>query len=436
MFGTHLNLGWRMAERSRSVLSLVLALGLVGCGGYVETPLPEDTVGGPDIHLEPEVRIVEDQVGRNATLATMLAAHDLGDLAYAFVEAVRPVFDPRALQVEHPFKLVYGRNGRFRRFEYHVDEDQYLQVVSRPDSDARFEATLVDYEKEHEQVAMRGAIDRENNSLTAAMDAGGGSIQLAMSMAEVFAAEIDFNTELQPGDHFELLYDRFVRDEIHVTYGDVVAATFHNDGRDLEAFRFEVPGEDPGYFDGAGRSMKRQFLKSPLPFEPRITSRFSYRRLHPILGTRRAHLGVDYGAPTGTRVIAVARGTVEFAGRSGGSGNMVQLGHTNGYQTYYLHLSRFARGIRPGVRVMQGQTIAYVGSTGLSTGPHLDYRIRKNGTFVNPLVEIRNTPPGDPVPPDQMPAFQAFRNRLQAQLAGGSAPVLRESPVSPGVSAQ
>ncbi len=415
-----------MAERSSFIL--FLALVLVGCGGYEETPLPEDT-GGPDIHLVPDVRVVEDQVARDATFATLLADHDLGAEAYAFVEAVRPVFDPRDLQVDHPYKVVYDRDGGFRRFEYHVDDDRYLEVVGRRDAEPRFEATLIDYEKERHEVAMRGTIDRENNSLSAAMDAGGGSIRLAMSMAEVFAGEIDFNTELRLGDHFALLYERFVRDEVHVTYGDVLAATFHNDGRDLSAFRFEAPGEDPGYYDAEGRSLKRQFLRSPLPFEPRITSRFSYRRLHPILGTHRAHLGVDYGAPTGTRVIAVARGTVEFAGRSGGSGNMVQLRHTNGYQTYYLHLSRFARGIRPGVRVAQGQTIGYVGSTGLSTGPHLDYRIRKNGMFVNPLVEIRNTPPGDPVPPDHMPTFEALRDRLQAELPG-PAPARAESPAS------
>ena len=418
-----------MAERPWFVPSLVLTLVFAGCG-YVETPLPAAT-GGPDIHLEPDVRVVEAQVGRNATFASLLAAHDLGDAAYAFVEAVRSVFDPRALQIAHPYKLLFKTDGRFQRFEYHVDDDQYLRVVSRPDSEARFEAALVDYEKERRQAAMRGAIDRENNSLMAAMDAGGGSIQIAMSMAEVFAGEIDFNTELQPGDHFEVVYEQFVRDEVHVTHGDVLAATFHNDGRDLSAFRYQARGEDAAYFDAEGRSLKRQFLRSPLPFEPRITSRFSYRRLHPILGTHRAHLGVDYGAPTGTRVIAVARGAVEFAGRSGGSGNMVQLRHTNGYQTYYLHLSRFAEGIRPGVRVSQGQTIGYVGSTGLSTGPHLDYRIRKNGTFVNPLVEIRNTPPGDPVPPDEMPAFRALRDRLQAQLPG-SAPAVDEPPAPAG----
>lgn len=423
--------GRRMAERHRSVLSLVLVLGLAGCGGYVETPLPAATAG-PDVHLEPDVRIVEARVGRNATFAAMLAAHDLGGAAHAFVEAVRPLFDPRALQVAHPYKLVYGIDGGFRRFEYHVDDDRYLRVVSRPDSGARFEAALVDYEKEREQVAMRGVIDRENNSLTAAMDAGGGSIRLAMSMARVFAGEIDFNTELRPGDHFALLYERFVRDGVHVTHGDVLAATFHNDGRDLSAFRYAAPGDAPEYFDAEGRSLKRQFLRSPLPFEPRITSRFSYRRLHPILGTHRAHLGVDYGAPTGTRVIAVARGRVEFAGRRGGSGNMVRLSHNNDYETYYLHLSRFAEGIRPGARVAQGQTIGYVGSTGLSTGPHLDYRIRKNGVFVNPLVEIRNTPPGEPVPPDRLPAFRALRDRLRAELTG---PV-PAPPGSSGVSAQ
>ena len=216
--------------------------------------------------------------------------------------------------------------------------------------------------------------------------------------------------------------EQFVRDGVHVTYGDVLAAAFDNDGRQLYGFRYQVPGEAPAYFDADGRSMKRQFLKSPLPFEPRITSRFSYRRMHPILGTERAHLGVDYGAATGTRVIAVAIGSVVSAGASGGSGNMVRLRHNNGYETYYLHLSRFAKGMRPGARVMQGRTIGYVGSTGLATGPHLDYRLRKNGAFVNPLLEHRKLPPGDPVPPDQLVAFQEVRDRALALLTGRQPP--------------
>jgi len=406
-----------MLGRVRIVSLIFLGLGLVGCG-FEELPLPEATAG-PDLYLAPDTRVIEDQVPRNATLAGLLASHDMaGDVAYAFVEAMRPVFDPRRLRSGHSYKLVYGPDGRFRRFEYHIDEDQFLQVVSQPGPVPMFEAVLVDYEKELEQVAMRGEIDREHNSLFAAIAAGGSDIQIAIATAGVFSGEIDFNNDLRLGDSFAVLYERYVRDRVHVTYGDVLAAAFHNDGRDLYAFRFQVPGEASSYFDGDGRSMKRQFLRSPLPFEPRVTSRFSYRRMHPILGTARAHLGVDYGAPTGTRVIAVSNGTVVSAAPSGSSGNMVRLRHTNGYETYYLHLSRFARGMRPGVRVIQGQVIGYVGSTGLATGPHLDYRMRKNGTFVNPLIEHRKLPPGDPVPPDQLVAFREVRDRALALLSG------------------
>ena len=179
-----------------------------------------------------------------------------------------------------------------------------------------------------------------------------------------------------------------------------------------------MPSEVPGYFDAEGRSLKRQFLASPLPFEPRITSRFSMRRMHPVLGRRRAHRGIDYGAPTGTRVVAVANGTVVSAARSGDSGNMVRLRHNNGYETYHLHLSRFAKGLSRGDRVAQGQTIGYSGATGLVTGPHLHYGVRKNGTFVNWLTERRKLPPGKPVPPEHMAAFEVVRDRALELLTG------------------
>ena len=394
----------------------VATAGVVGCG-FTEPPLPED-VGGPDVYLIPDTRVVEDEIPRNATFAGLLASHDMpSDVAYAFVESMRPVFDPTDLQRGHSYRIVYGTDGHFRRFEYHVDDDQFLQVASGA-APSVFNATLVDYEKRREHVAMRGEIDRQNNSLFAAMEAGGGNALVAIDMAEVFSGEIDFNTELRLGDNFQVLYEQFVREDVHVTYGDVLAATFENDGRQVSGFRFDVPGEAPAYFDANGRSMKRQFLSSPFRFEPRVTSRFSYRRLHPVLGTHRAHLGVDYGAPTGTPVIAVSKGRVVSAALSGGSGNMVRLRHTNGYETYYLHLSRFAKGMRRGASVAQGQVIGYVGSTGLATGPHLDYRLRKNGTFVNPLTERKNLPPGDPVPAEHLAAFEQVRDRALAQLNG------------------
>ena len=416
------------ARIGSSVSGLRLSLGLVvgaaaslaGCG-FEEAPLPEPT-GGPDVYLVPDTRVVEDEIPRNATFAGLLAAHDMpNDVAYAFVEAMRPVFDPTDLQRGHAYRMVYGTDGHFRRFEYHVDDDQFLQVASGG-APSVFNVVLVDYQKRREQIAMRGDIDSENNSLFAAMVAGGGDAQVAVDMAQVFSGEIDFNTELRQGDHFSVLYEQFVRDEVHVTSGAVLAATFVNDGRQVAGFRFEVPGEAPAYFDATGRSMKRQFLSSPFRFEPRVTSRFSYRRLHPILGTNRAHLGVDYGAPTGTPVIAVSKGRVVSAERSGGSGNMVRLRHTNGYETYYLHLSRFAKGMRSGASVAQGQVVGYVGSTGLATGPHLDYRLRKNGTFVNPLTERKNLPPGDPVPDAHMAAFEQVRDQALAQLTGRPTP--------------
>ena len=252
---------------------------------------------------------------------------------------------------------------------------------------------------------------------------------LAIEMAEIFSGEIDFNNDLRRGDHFEVLFEKVYREDQFSGYGDVLASEFVNDGRRLQAFRFHVPGESEAqYFDENGRSMKRLFLRSPFRFEPRVTSRFSYRRLHPVLGGVRPHLGVDYGAPTGTPVIVVANGTVVSAGMSGGSGNMVRIRHTNGYETYYLHLSAFAKGMRRGARVTQGQTIGRVGSTGLATGPHLDYRMRKSGAFVNPLLEHRKLPPGDPVPEEHREAFQAVRDSALGRLL--SATVSAPAPVS------
>ena len=194
--------------------------------------------------------------------------------------------------------------------------------------------------------------------------------------------------------------------------GTVLAAEYQNDGRLVRAIRFTPPGTDQaGYYDDQGRSLKRFFLRSPLAFEPRITSGFSKRRFHPVTGGFRPHLGVDYGAPTGTPVLSVADGRVVSATTGSANGRMVRLQHTGGYQTYYLHLSAFGAGIRAGARVTQGQVIGKVGSSGLATGPHLDYRVRKDGTFVNPLTEHRKMPPGDPIPASAMAAFEVERDR-------------------------
>ena len=195
----------------------------------------------------------------------------------------------------------------------------------------------------------------------------------------------------------------------------------------LRAIRFTVPGEKPAYYDEQGRSLRRFFLRSPLKFVPQITSRFSSRRVHPVLHTARAHRGVDYAAPTGAPVVAAAGGTIVSTTIDGTNGRMVRMRHPSGYESYYLHLSAFAPGIRSGMRIEQGDTIGRVGASGLATGPHLHYGLTKNGTFVNPLVESRNLPPGQPVPPAAMEAFTAERALQVAQLEAATTP---ETPVS------
>ena len=184
----------------------------------------------------------------------------------------------------------------------------------------------------------------------------------------------------------------------------------------LRAIRFTVPGGKPAYYDEQGRSLRRFFLRSPLKFEPRITSRFSSSRLHPVLHTTRAHRGVDYAAPSGAPVIAAASGVVVAATYDATNGRMVRVRHASGYESYYLHLSAFGPGIRSGARVEQGQAVGLVGATGLATGPHLHYGLTRNGLFVNPLREHLNQPPGEPITPAAMAAFTVERDRALARL--------------------
>jgi murein DD-endopeptidase MepM/ murein hydrolase activator NlpD len=218
--------------------------------------------------------------------------------------------------------------------------------------------------------------------LFAAIDKAGEHIDLALGMADVFSGEIDFNSDLQPGDRFRLLVERHTREGKLSGYGAILAAEFVNDGRRLRAVRFTPEGGSPAYYDENGRSLKRFFLKSPLKFEPRITSRFSTSRLHPILGYARAHNGVDYFAPLGAPVGSVAPGVVTHAGWTNGGGRTVKVRHPNSYETEYLHLSSIS--VRAGARIGQGELVGRVGMTGLATGVHLHYGMKKNGHYVKP----------------------------------------------------
>ena len=394
---------------------------LVGFGvclwGCKKLPELQPTSGGSDIVLASETQSTEGLVPRDSTLAGLLEAEGMPQaVIYQFIEVIRPVFDPRRLRAGQSYRLIRNLDGLLREFHYRVDNDQFLRV-SRLDSDTyNFEAELILYKKERGLVALRGVIDAERSSLVAAINEAGENVLLAMDLAEVFSAEIDFNSGIRRGDEFQVLYETVYREGEFVGYGPVFAAEFVNEGRRFYAFRFQVPGESPGYYNEQGKSLRRFFLRSPLKFNPQISSGFSRRRLHPILRTYRPHFGVDYRAPTGSPVVTVASGVVVSAGMSGNSGRMVRIRHANGYETYYLHLSSIAKGIRRGTRVTQGSLIGRVGSTGLATGPHLDYRVRKNGAWVNPVTEHRNMPPGEPIPTSYLDAFETARDLALSRL--------------------
>ncbi len=403
-------------------LALFATTGITACTEVPTTPVAVagDVLLEPDradIFLEPDRDMIEARVPRRATLAGILRTHEVGEnLIVAMVDATRPVFDPRRLRAGQPYRLVRTFDGRLRQFEYEIDRDRFLRIVRQGAPGTGLEGEIVPYIKERAQIAMHGEIDAGTSSLVAAIHEAGEQVQLAIDIAEVFAGEIDFNNDLRQGDSFDVLFEKFLREDEFAGYGSIVAAEFHNDGRRIRAIRFTPRGGAPAYYDERGRSLQKLFLRSPFTFQPRVTSRFSYRRLHPVLGGFRPHLGVDYGAPRGTPVVAVASGVVVSAGRDGDSGKMVRLRHTNGYETYYLHLSAFAAGIRRGTRVAQGQMIARVGATGLVTGPHLDFRMRKNGVFVNPLLEHRKLPPGEPVPPAHLAELRAVRDDALERL--------------------
>jgi murein DD-endopeptidase MepM/ murein hydrolase activator NlpD len=378
-----------------------------------------------DIQLGRDGQWVESRVPRNATLESLLRQQNLSvELTASLVDAVRSVFNPKDLRANQVFRVTRTMDGLFREFRYQIDADRLLRVLARaPAADApQLSAEVLMLPRELEIAAVEATINPDSNSLVGAFDAVGENIQLALGLAEIFGGEVDFNSDLQNGDRVQVLFERAMRHGEFVGYGDIRAAVLETGGRRITAVRFEGPEGKASYYDEQGRSLKRQFLKSPLPFTPRITSRFSYRRRNPVHGAIRPHLGVDYAAPVGTPVQAVANGVVEFAGFSGEAGRMVRLRHAGGYETSYLHLSAFAPGIRPGARVQQKDTIGRVGQTGTATGPHLDYRISRNGVYVNPLAELQRMPKGDPIDASALPEYQKVRDGAFADLETRLAP--------------
>jgi murein DD-endopeptidase MepM/ murein hydrolase activator NlpD len=365
-----------------------------------------------------------------------------GGEAHAAAAAAARHLDPQKLRAGSDWHAYLTDDGRVERFELVVDGRGELALLRRGEAWQPFFAA---FRRARRAVAVRG---RVSGALEDSVADAGAPFELAYAMAEVLQWDLDFARDLQPGDEFRVLYEEVTIERSRPAVGSVLAIDYRRaNGRPLEAYRFG--GEsDGGYYDGAGRPLQKMFLRSPLPYS-RVSSRFSNRRLHPVLGVFRPHWGVDYAAPEGTPVRVTASGTVVSAGWDGGGGRTVEVRHPNDYVTAYLHLSRFADGIRAGRTVRQGDVVGFVGSTGLATAPHLDYRIRRGGRWIDPLS--LPAAPAPPIATHRMAEFRASRDAMRrafdgepfappasgaerARLAAGANPTDGEAGGAPGES--
>lgn len=351
--------------------------------------------------------ITRGTVEKGETISEILEKSADGSVQH-YLAAARKVFSLRNFREGQPY-LVKTDSGRLQRFEYEIDNKKCLIVEGCESPCARIEPIKYDI------VLATAETTIEDNLFQAVADIGENP-HLALKLVDLFGSEINFIRDLKEGDSFSALIEKRYRDGEYKGYGRILAARFTNKGKTYEAYLFnDGTSGQPQYYNRKGENLKKTLLQSPLAFT-RITSRFTHNRKHPILGKTRPHLGVDYGAPTGTPVKAVGEGVVTKRGWGGGYGNQIIVRHIAGLESMYAHLSGFARGLKEGARVRQGQVIGFVGSTGLSTGPHLDFRLRQNGTFIDPTKAIN--PRGASVSPKRMAEFKKTVEKELAWLEG------------------
>ncbi len=391
--------------------------------GWLAAPLPPgnpgaapDSVAGDSV-AKASRPPVELTIRRGETLSETLRGLGLepGE-AHAATQALRRYVDPRRLRPGDQYRAYFGAGEELAAFELALAGRGEVRLARNGED---WDCSWRPYER---SVRVRSIAGTLADSLDASLRAAGADPELAYKMADVLQWDLDFNRDLQPGDHFEVLFEDVFLDGAPYGLGEVLALTYQAGRRQLEAYRY---GED-AYYDPEGRPLRKMFLRSPLPYS-RVTSRFSRRRFHPVLKTYRPHWGVDFGAPTGTPVRVTAGGVVVSAGWDRGGGKTVKVRHPNGYLTAYLHLSRFAKGIRGGARVAQGEVVGYVGSTGLATAAHLDYRVQRNGRWIDPLSLSGVAAPA--IPKAESAKFAAWRDALRLSLRSGGAPPDGESAV-------
>lgn len=321
--------------------------------------------------------------------------------AYNLTEVSKGVFDLKTIKVGNRYKAYYTKEED-ARLAYLVYADSKINYVVFGVADSMF----VKVGEREVTSRLRSGEATINSSLWNDVSAAGMSPLIALRLSEIYAWTVDF-FGLQKGDSFKVLYEELYVGDKFFDIGEIYAALFTHAGENFEAYRF-VQDDTPQYWNSKGENLRKAFLKAPLSFT-RISSGFSYARRHPITRVVRPHTGVDYAAPRGTPVMSIGDGVVTQRVYTRGGGNQIKIKHNSVYTTAYLHLSGFAKGLSVGKRVRQGEVIGYVGSTGMSTGPHLDFRVWKNGKPINPLK--MKSPPADPLKKENKELFASSIER-------------------------
>ncbi|MFN2371493.1 MAG: peptidoglycan DD-metalloendopeptidase family protein [Candidatus Krumholzibacteriia bacterium] len=367
-------------------------------------------------------------IGRRETFYDALVARGVAhEDIMILVKACKPFRNLSKVRAGERFRIHVAPDGGLRSLGFDLDEESHVSWVRRGDTYEREDGT---YPVERRLRGVGGTIEL---SLYASLQQLDAPLALAAKLNDILGWDVDFSRDLRRGDTFRVVYEEIWKEGRFVRTGPVMAAELTCRDAPRRAYLYTDRDGKPGYYDPDGKNLQKQLMRAPLEYS-RVSSEFSYRRFHPVLKRHMPHLGVDYAAPLGTPVRAAGDGTVVAARRKEGNGRYVQIRHTNReYETFYLHLSGFAKGVKEGTKVRQGQLIGYVGATGYATGPHLDFRVRKSGQFVNPRT--LKLPPADPVPAGELPVFAALGSQyavaLDAVAIGTTVPVPAVAVIQP-----
>ena len=329
---------------------------------------------------------IRDYIAKGKTFYELLVGYGISPQDIMRLnEEIRPFFDLSRIREGQAIDIWFDKKSEeLEKIALHLSPEKSLHIIRNGND---FLTSLISPSKITVLTVINGEVS--NSFYQSGIDMGVPS-DIIMEIADIFAWDIDFLVDIKPGDTFQAIFNRYYRKGKSIGHGKVFSARFVNQKRIHESFYFTNSKGRSGYYDRNGKSLKKTFLKSPISYR-RISSYFSSRRFHPVLKTYRPHYGVDYAAPGGTPVESVANGRVSFIGWKGGYGRYIRIRHNHIYETGYGHLSRFTKGLRKSSRVRQGDVIGYVGSSGLSTGPHLDFSVIKRGRFVNP-IRIKSSP--------------------------------------------